>query len=158
MGVIPLIRVVTIGFKELGDLVDGAADRMKNLSPAVAERVREATQAIVRENFETEGAASGHPWPPLKASTVLDRRRKGFPPRPILVRTGRLKRSATLPGSESVFRSTNDSVTVGTSVSYARFHRTGTRHLPRRDPFRFAREQLQRVLDVFRRWALRGEA
>lgn len=46
--------------------------------------------------FESSGSSGGHPWKPLKISTIRDKAREGYGGAPILVRTGRLRRAATM--------------------------------------------------------------
>lgn len=56
--------------------------------------LRDALPEIRRahgQNFDTEGASGRGPWAPLAPSTLRDRARLGFPPGPILTRTGALR-------------------------------------------------------------------
>jgi hypothetical protein len=46
--------------------------------------------AALRQNLVSEGGHGGVSWPPLAASTVRERRRKGYGGKPRLQRTGRL--------------------------------------------------------------------
>ncbi|GMV19456.1 MAG: hypothetical protein AMXMBFR56_76800 [Polyangiaceae bacterium] len=77
--------------------------------------VGEEVVELVREGFERQADPHGSPWAPLK-------RRAGR----ILQDTGRLRNSfhrKSLSASQ---------VTVGPSASYARFHQSGTKHMPAR--------------------------
>lgn len=49
-------------------------------------------RAAHRRNFTTEGASGRGRWAPLAPSTILERARLGYPPGPILKRTGALQR------------------------------------------------------------------
>jgi phage gpG-like protein len=59
---------------------------------------------------------NGSPWAPNK---VTDGRQQ-------LVKTGRLRQSIR------VLKRTNNSITVGSSVPYAKYHNEGTKNLPKR--------------------------
>ena len=52
-------------------------------------------KAIELERFATQGASSGQKWSPLKKATVCQRRRQGYGPVPVLVRSGTLLKAAT---------------------------------------------------------------
>ncbi len=95
-----------------------------------------ARQNIIRDIkkvFETEGGSMGQKWVGLSKNTIKDRERKGFPPRPILVRTGTL-RNSLFGGKLGIDKMTKNSWEYGTSVPYAIYHqsRRPRRKLPRR--------------------------
>lgn len=96
-----------------------------------------------RENFESEGAAVGHRWSPLSPA-YAEWKAVHFPGRPILVRTGRLKKSLTARpmGIEHI---TSEYVELGTDVPYAQYHQRGSRRLPQRKPVHL-NEQMKRDL------------
>lgn len=81
-------------------------------------------------DFTEEGRGTttrGKAWKPLAESTKKDRKRRGYSPaRPILNRSGTLKRSFTIKGVGLDF------VKVGTDISWAEHHQTGGKHLPQR--------------------------
>src|SRR5687768_5844860 len=77
---------------------------------------------IEARQFASEGGNSGG-WAALAPSTV---RRRGSA-HPILFESGRLQQSLTGTGAaDAVRRITSDSLEVGTSVPYARYHQRGT--------------------------------
>ena len=81
--------------------------------------MREISQIMlkaVQQNFETEGKRVGG-WPQLKASTLKDRKRKGYTSG-MLIRRGNLFRSISA-------RDTNDEAVVGTNKVYARIQQEG---------------------------------
>ena len=111
---------------------------------------------LVREfkgQFPEEGSRLERSrWQPLAPATLEDRARKGFPPGPILTRTGTLREGfvATL-GS--------DYVRVHNDVPYYEYHQLGTPRMPQRRMIVFPERLKQEVVRVFTRFineALRG--
>lgn len=76
--------------------------------------------------FETEGRATGEAWAPLSAN--YERwKRKHYPGRKILERTGRLRAALTDRRAEgAIFDSNKDQLTIGVHTPYAIFHQLGT--------------------------------
>ena len=105
---------------------------MEDLSP-VWEIAREDMMRDVKDVFETEGASMGEKWVGLSKATIKDRKRKGFPPYPILYRTGALKNSL-LGGSGGIDVVDRWGWEYGTRIPYAIYHqsRRPRRRLPRR--------------------------
>jgi phage gpG-like protein len=107
---------------------------MRELAPAIAESMH----AEVMEVFETEGYGQwpglAKPKPTKKKRGKVKRRRRGAPK--LLQDTGNLAGSMT-PAHNA------DVVEVYTNVRYAKFHVTGTRHMPKRDPFAIDREAFE---------------
>jgi hypothetical protein len=75
---------------ELDALVIAA---LTDCTPAM-EASERALRDRIEANFDSESAA-GDVWDPLKPRTLADRADKGFPPGPILYRTGQLRAVAT---------------------------------------------------------------
>jgi len=98
-----------------------------------------------RENFRSEGKTLGEPWSPLKASTLIEKRRLGFPP-DILVRTGRLRDS---------FKSKPEryEVVVSNPTPYFIYHQSRRpRHrLPRRVMMKIDDKRKQLIVKMFQK-------
>lgn len=111
--------------------------KIENLSEAWDE-VGTALLLDFMENFHEEGGVFGKgawaQWQPLRPSTVLDRRRLGYPgEHPILVREGDLLASVTIRGAaNNVFQVGPNSLVLGTTDRTARWHQFGTRRMPAR--------------------------
>jgi phage gpG-like protein len=114
---------------------------MQELAPAIADSMH----AEVMEVFETEGYGTwpGFAWqrssvygPAKKPSTKGKRGRRWRGTPKLLQDTGNLAGSMT-----SAYDA--DMVEVFTNVRYAKFHVTGTRHMPKRDPFGIDREAFE---------------
>ena len=110
--------------------------------------------------FRNDGKAAGRgkKWPPLKRSTIRAKsslaRRGKIPKRNIfkpMRRTGRLLRSLTTRGGENIHEVTRQRGTFGTSVFYARFHRTRTRirggFIPARNVLKVTQRDNDELLD-----------
>lgn len=88
----------------------------------------------VEKQFDTEGMHGGHKWVGLSRLTIKDRKRKGYPPGPILVRSGYLRDSLLGRTSESINVVTPREWIYGTNVPYAIYHQSDKPRtvLPRR--------------------------
>ena len=81
-------------------------------------------------NFMSQGGLYGG-WAPLSPYTVADREKHGFPPAPMMYRTGTLMDSlVSLEGPPNVIGP--EEATFGTDVSYAEFHQYGTHNMAKR--------------------------
>lgn len=102
--------------------------------------------------FATEGASGGAPWAPLSPGYRTWKERN-YPGRPILVRTGDLRRDLTRRpfGIEVI---TTDTLRVGAKVPYARYHQTGTPRMPRRPPVNLTEAQRQELVKIVQAYIL----
>lgn len=82
--------------------------------------IDEVLRPFVSAQFATQGREEGTSWARLAPSTLARRA-----PGPILVQTGRLKRSFT-GGAEHVEKIDDARLAWGSAVPYALFHQTGT--------------------------------
>ena len=90
--------------------------------------VQQTLEPATKRNFKSEGFA-GQRWQALKPRTLADRAAKGFPPGPILYRTGKLSRSYSIQVKGNI-------VVWDWRTPYASTHQWGVlaAHLPAR-PF-----------------------
>lgn len=108
--------------------IGGITERMRNLKDALIDAGEEIITSV-QENFEAEGRYSvvgsyiggNTKWQELSPITKEIRKRTGRGENKILHLSGRLRDSITR--SEP----TNDSITVGTNLSYARMHQFGAK-------------------------------
>lgn len=110
------------------------------------------------EQFDTEGARSGAKWQPLSAAYARWKQIR-FPGAPILVRTGRLKRSLSVSGvgtDDSIREHEPTSLTLGSRVPYAIYHQRGGRRLPKREPINLTLRDAGRITSRMFRFAERG--
>jgi phage gpG-like protein len=118
-------------FDELERLIDRITRPGNSNLRKISDGVRRAFQ----ENFTTEGAASGAPWRPLAPRTVATRQQLGWPSRrPVLVRTGRYRRSFVQPGGDHIEQISSGSlgttIDVGSELANRIHERGGTTSIP----------------------------
>lgn len=118
-------------FDDLEKLIDRISRMGNGDSRKIADGVRQAFQ----ENFSTEGAASGEPWKPLASRTVATRQKLGWSPRrPILVRTGKYRRSFVQSGGEHIEQISSGGnglqIDVGSRLANRIHERGGTTNIP----------------------------
>lgn len=130
-------------------------DRAADVSPAWNALIDWFAEQNTKQ-FTSRGARYVTPWPPLSPSTIAEKKRLGYPVAP-LVRTTALRTSLTQRpmGVEHI---TGREMSAGTDVSYAHFHQTGTRRMPRRQLFSAA--QIRReaaATTAVANWIISGE-
>lgn len=105
--------------------------------------------------FRTEGQRGGEVWRPLSNPYKKWKELK-YPGQPILVLTGRLRRSLMATGSnESIRDAQAQSLTLGTVTPYAKFHQTGTRKMAARPPLVLLRNDYGKIVSRMFRYAER---
>lgn len=143
------------GVEEILERIGGIEARAQDLRPAL-EVTANLLELHVARTFATEGAHSGHPWPPLAASTVRARtKRWGYyrrwapvnagPTGPVLQWHGRLARSFQRGGVAHIRVVSPSGLTWGSGVAYGIYHQSTRprKRLPRRAPIAF-RDDFQR--------------
>jgi phage gpG-like protein len=98
--------------------------------------------------FKQEQSPEGKPWSPRKGNGDGARSSR----RSLLVKSGRLRKSIRLT------RVTSNSASIGTNVSYAKYHNEGTERLPQRQFIGKSAEltrRLQRMIKAKILWELR---
>lgn len=116
--------------------------------------VQEALEKVSESQFEAEGEGPNRgEWAPLKPSYGY-RKLREVGPKPVLVRTGRLRDALTKSSSGFANRAyTATEMQFGTQgVPYAGFHQTGTIHMVARPPFDFGSNAEDAINDA----ALKG--
>ena len=133
--------------------------RTKRVDPAWRE-VGSHISKQIKNQFRTRGATFGTPWKPLAPSTVLEKKRKGYPRQP-LVRTGKMKRLVTGRPLE-VEQYAGQVATFGTKSKIALFQhggtkRNGKRHIPARPIMKMTPKLRREIRDILKKHVLRGE-
>jgi phage gpG-like protein len=106
---------------------------------------------IEKEIFDSEGSASrGGRWKEL-STKYKERKLRKWGPVPILQASGKLYRALSGTSPDSVFEKEAQSMAIGTSLPYARYHQTGTKRMPKRPPMDFTDEQKDRLVEPIKR-------
>jgi phage gpG-like protein len=92
------------------------AMKFRSKKSAILEKMANNAVTYFKVDTFDKRSFDGVPWAPNKEQ---DGRQQ-------LVRTGRMRQSIT------ILSRTSDSVVVGSSVPYAKYHNEGTKHLPKR--------------------------
>lgn len=155
------VSVTVMGADVVLERIGAIQERIEDLAPALS-IVADLLEAQVAQNFKTQGVHSGSRWAVLAPTTVLARtKRTGYygqrsptggagPTSPVLVWSGRLRRSFAKGGVAHVRQITSSTLIWGSGVRYGVFHQsTAPRtRLPRRAPLSF-RDPFQRREIVF---------
>jgi phage gpG-like protein len=149
------ITIEAFGETELSRELLRFTQRADDMRPAFAE-VRERFLKLETEQFDSGGRYSGG-WAPLKDGYAQAKLRAGLDPN-ILVATGRLKKSLTDKGTDSVYETTRDSALFGSNVPYGVFHqsRQPRRFLPRRAPVAIPEREKIEWIKVLQHYLIRG--
>ena len=138
-----------------------AAERAQDLTP-VWNFVHNVWLHEIAQQFLSEGrfVSDGEEWAPLNPEYARWKARHLPPPAPlgILYRTGRLLEALSNEGSaEHVFSSTPDSVLLGATTPYGKYHQTGTDHMPVRPIIRTRNRFRRTVIRAAVRHILSGD-
>lgn len=133
------ISISLSGDKQLVAQFEDIGDALKDFRP-VWIRTRQKVYNAIRENFASEGGASGQ-WAALTpAYAKVKQQRWGN--KPILQASGRYYKSVTQLGGEGIYEEGPQEMTIGTNVPYAGFHQRGTGKMPAR-PIEFTPAQIE---------------
>ena len=125
---------------QLGVFVEGASEARYDLGVVIkdSDNLVPAFQSISRmfwraekEQFDSYGLRGGAEWLPL-SYRYAKWKHKHYPGRPLMVLTGELRRSLTGKSAKSYLYYDRHKMAIGTTVSYAPYHQSGTRKMPRR--------------------------
>jgi len=116
-------KLTTKGLKQVSNIYRQMTVNINNLQSSF-EEISEDFKNKSETHFDTEGASSGVPWEPLSPVTLRIKRILGFKEN-ILEREGTLKDSLT-GGQGYIEIIRPNQLIVGTGVSYAAAHQTGT--------------------------------
>lgn len=140
-----MANVLTIAFEGLERAIARVRDARKRARrmETPLQRLRPIVKEEIDANFTQEGRnlrGPGTPWKPLAPSTILTRVQLGFGPRPILTRTGKLRR-------QLVVRVVGDTLQVISRRPQAAAMHFGypPRRIPARPWMRFSKRATDRV-------------
>lgn len=129
-----------VGVNQLSRSLGVMADHISDLRPAWKE-IRKNFYENERKQFRTQGGHASGGWKRLSPSYAAQKAKR-YPGRTILVRTGTLEKALTHPAhTGSIWIPRKTSVSMGTSLPYAKYHQVGTRRMPSRPPVELTAEQ-----------------
>jgi phage gpG-like protein len=131
------------------DLMDGLATRVEDLTPAWQE-IHERFVEYEESWFQSEGNGS---WPQL-SHDYAEWKHRHFPGEPILVRTGRLRDTATEP---DIFIAEANRLILGTSDPVAAAHQEGRGHLPVRKVIDVDDTEIDEWTEIIKQHILEGD-
>jgi len=130
--------------------LEGIVKRSEDMSQAYF-AVAQYIMGSIDRTFKAEGRPRR--WQKLADTTIADRIRKGFGPKPILVRTGLLRNSLTRMGApQQHLRIGPRSLQFGSNVDYFLPNQMGTDTIPAREMFLLQRQdnsQISRILNTY---------
>lgn len=140
------------GQRKLTQALDTLAKDISDWRP-VWEELEQVFYQIEEQQFKEEGRSNT--WTPLSAGYARWKKVR-YPGKKILERTGELRRSLTGRGGSPIRELTPDSLTLGTSLPYARYHQRGGSRLPSRPPIditprderKFVKEMLRAMQEI----------
>lgn len=144
----------------------GAAKRKLREIKIRAEFPDRAWQAVGRylarevdKQFLTRGGNFGTPWKPLATSTIIQKRRLGYTPQP-LVRTGQMKRGFLYPAVVKDARGSTASFGSDSDIASYQHHGTkrgGRQHIPPRKILQVTPKMRKDVRDILANYIVKDK-
>lgn len=130
----------------------GIQERLDDLSP-LEPRLREIYTDGKREQLLQGRGTQGDDFAPVKASTIKTRGGSGPPLAP------HGEASRIVSGFQVLFERVPATLRIvaGWSLDWVKYHKTGTRHMPKRDPGGFREQDRRAAFDALRKWIYEGE-
>lgn len=149
------VRVVDVDTSKADRRFGQILRRSRDFKPVFRWMFQELQEAH-RENFRTQGAASGFPWKPLEpqyASWKIE----NYGANGVLVRSGDLERSLTMNSGRGAVRDIGArTAEFGTKLPYAKFHQSGTSNMAQRKPLFLPRLMAGRTADAVGEYLVHG--
>lgn len=149
------VRIVNVDTSKADRRFGKILRRSRDFKPVFRWMFQELQEAH-RENFRTQGAASGFPWKPLEpqyASWKIE----NYGANGVLVRSGDLERSLTMNSGRGAVRDIGArTAEFGTKLPYAKFHQSGTSNMAQRKPLFLPRLMADRTADAVGEYLVHG--
>jgi phage gpG-like protein len=145
------VAVVRVDIDLYGDelvsrkLLRWSGEVVGNMSP-----VWDAVEDHLATCFERNFAQQGPAWAPLKASTIRSRIAQGYPPGPILTRSGEYRKALT---TELTTHTTDSEMTVVAPAVPGAFHQAGTSRMAAR-PMRLTENEKRETVKIIQRYLI----
>lgn len=151
------------GFRDAVFRIKLVGERLRNPSQALRGPIADELRRMFERIFHSNGAELGSPWAPLAQSTQYEKLVRGAGFNHILRDSDRLYKSLVDRGARGGYARVRDKSVLefGTDIEYARYHRTGTRNMPRRDfmptDHNFPVETQRNILEIVKQHLTLGE-
>lgn len=142
------IAIEVQGEEKLKVALTQMADAIEDLTPYWGD-VQQEFYKIEKEQFATEGKSGASGWWKQLSMPYADIKARNYGDLPILELTGALGASLTSEtATGAITKKEKDSLTLGTSISYAHWHQTGTPkgQMPARPPISLTENQTAQLL------------
>lgn len=126
-----MLNITLRGAKEVKEQLDEIRKRLSDFGPYFKEFVAPELHSAFDELFEKQGASPTRRWRKLAASTIAQKRRKGWDMR-ILHRKGRLRAAYSKTTGDSSMILKKKSLVYQNRVPYAIYHEEGTPRMAKR--------------------------
>ena len=113
-------QIVVDGVTEVLTAISRFGEYAKDLSEPYGEIADDFRDVYMQDVFASEGAVNGEAWAPLSPGYAAQKER-AFPGQPLMIRTGDLADSL-MGGAGGIRTITADTLILGTSISYAKYH------------------------------------
>jgi phage gpG-like protein len=121
---------------------------LSDAKEAANEQVATQLFGWVQRNIQAEGGLlEDGPWPPLAESTLAEKKRLGYSPKP-LIRTGNLRQSFGMYYDENI---AGVGARASYGVDYAEVHEYGGGNVPQRRMLPRFSEVREDILPIYRR-------
>jgi phage gpG-like protein len=148
------MRLRFLGEEQIDRTLARFADNVDDARPAWEALADRFGKAEARQ-FRSEGAYGSGGWAPLSPRYAAWKQQH-YPGRPILERTGRLKRDLTVrPFGIEVIEP--GFMVLGSALPYGEWHQAGGPNLPRRRPVELPESERREWVRVLQRFIVTGE-
>lgn len=133
--------------------IQGVGRRATKARPLYEELGWWLSNDVMREQFATEGARSGHPWAANEPETDARKVRLGQPLR-IFEATSELKESFKLWDDLNIYEATDDYLRWGSASEHGQYHQPDAKD---RRVFALTEEDRRYIVKQMQRWVVYGE-
>lgn len=139
-----------INDEEIKKKLTELADLTSDLKP-LFRVLRQTILAVIDDNFETEGTASGEKWEELSDNYKIRKIKEYEAGKKILEASGDLRTSF-------IGKVTSNDLTIGSPKKYAAVHNFGyeERNMPKREIIRFSDQQIEDIVFELHWWYIKN--
>lgn len=147
--------VEVLGEEQIDRMFLRITDAAQDMAPLFNQLIKDL-RLIETTQFLTEGQHGSGGWEALAQSTIDEKKRMGLMPW-IERASGALFESLTSGGAGSIEEVTKDYLRYGTTIPYAGFQQSGTRHMPQRRLVQLTEEERRDLAKQVQKYILTGQ-